>query len=166
MTTRLSPFVLAAVLLAALTLVPGPAVAVNPDEMLKDPLLEKRAREISKGLRCLVCQNQSIDDSDADLAKDLRIIVRERLKVGDSDSQVVDFVVSRYGDFVLLKPPFKGATLVLWIGPALIALGGLGAMIAYLRRNRRAADGGPAKAAPLTPDEQRRVAKLLKDDAP
>ncbi|MBI2584381.1 MAG: cytochrome c-type biogenesis protein CcmH [Rhodospirillales bacterium] len=135
--------------------------------MLKDPLLEKRAREISKGLRCLVCQNQSIDDSDADLAKDLRVIVRERLKAGDSDGDVVEFVVARYGDFVLLKPPFKGATLVLWIGPALIALGGIAAMIAYLRRNRRsAAGGGAAKAAPLTADEQRRLAKLMKDGAP
>ncbi len=157
------PRSLSAALVAALTLAAPPAAAVNPDEMLKDPLLEKRARDISKGLRCLVCQNQSIDDSDADLAKDLRILVRERLKVGDSDSEVVDYVVSRYGDFVLLKPPFKGATLVLWIGPALIALGGLAAMVAYLRRNRRAAGGGPAKAAPLTAAERKHLAKLMKD---
>jgi len=166
MTARSSIIALAAAVLAsALTLAPMPAAAVNPNEMLKDPLLEKRAREISKGLRCLVCQNQSIDDSDADLAKDLRILVRQRLTVGDSDSQVVDFVVARYGDFVLLKPPFKGANVLLWIGPALIALGGLAAMIVYLRRNRRrAADGAAAaKVAPLSADEQRRVAKLMKD---
>lgn len=162
----ISAAMLAAVLTLAPVLLPWPAAAVNPDEMLKDPLLEKRAREISKGLRCLVCQNQSIDDSDADLAKDLRVIVRERLKAGDSDGDVVEFVVARYGDFVLLKPPFKGATLVLWIGPALIALGGIAAMIAYLRRNRRSAAGGLAKAAPLTADEQRRLAKLMKDGAP
>ncbi len=159
------PMALFAALLAALMLDPSPAAAVNPDEMLKDPALEKRARDISQGLRCLVCQNQSIDDSNADLAKDLRIIVRERLKAGDSDDQVVDFVVKRYGDFVLLKPPFKADTLVLWLGPALIGLAGLAAMIAFLRRNRRRA-GGAAKAAPLTPDEQRRVAKLIKDGAP
>lgn len=170
MTTRRPLIALAAALAAALTLalvlLPAPAAAVNPDEMLKDPLLEKRAREISKGLRCLVCQNQSIDDSDADLAKDLRIIVRQRLQAGDSDGEVIDFVVARYGDFVLLKPPFKGATLVLWIGPALIALGGIAAMIAYLRRNRRSAASGAAKAAPLTADERRRLAKLMKDGAP
>jgi cytochrome c-type biogenesis protein CcmH len=166
MTARFSLWAFWAVLLAALMLAPVPAAAVNPDEMLKDPLLEKRAREISKGLRCLVCQNQSIDDSDADLAKDLRVIVRERLQAGDSDGAVVDYVVARYGDFVLLKPPFKGSTLVLWIGPALIALGGLAVLIAYLRRNRRAAAGGKAKAVPLTADEQRRLAKLMKDGAP
>jgi cytochrome c-type biogenesis protein CcmH len=168
MTARFSLSSIAAALLAAaLTLAPGPAAAVNPNEMLKDPLLEKRAREISKVLRCLVCQNQSIDDSDADLARDLRVIVRQRLTTGDSDGEVIDYVVARYGDFVLLKPPFKGATLVLWIGPALIALGGLAAMIAYLRRNRRsAAAGGAAKATPLTADEQRRLAKLMKDGAP
>jgi len=157
---------LLAALLAALALAPRPAAAVNPDEMLNDPVLEHRAREISKGLRCLVCQNQSIDDSDADLAKDLRIIVRERLKAGDSDGAVVDFVVSRYGDFVLLRPPFKMATLALWIGPALIALGGSAAMIAYLRRNRRRVAGDAAKVGALTTDEQRRLAKLMQDGAP
>ena len=156
----------------------APAWAVNPDEMLADPLLEKRAREISKGLRCLVCQNQSIDDSDADLAKDLRIIVRERLKSGDSDTAVIDFVVARYGDFVLLKPPFKGATLVLWLGPAVIAGLGLWAMVVFLRRHGGQGDrqgGGTqatAKAAsrprppPLTDDEKKRLEKLLKEDGP
>ncbi|MFQ5765121.1 MAG: cytochrome c-type biogenesis protein, partial [Rhodospirillales bacterium] len=123
-----------------------------------------RARDISKGLRCLVCQNQSIDDSNADLAKDLRIIVRERLEAGDSDSQVVDFVVSRYGEFVLLKPPFKAATLVLWFGPAVIAVLGLAAMIVFFRRRRVA--GGAAASVSLSNEEKRRVNDLLGGDAP
>ena len=157
----------AALVLMAAVLGAAALHAVEPGEILKDPALEARARAISLNLRCLVCQNQSIDDSDADLARDLRVIVRQRLTTGDSDGEVIDYVVARYGDFVLLKPPFKGATLVLWIGPALIALGGLAAMIAYLRRNRRsAAAGGAAKATPLTADEQRRLAKLMKDGAP
>ena len=153
----------------------APAGAVLPNEMLDDPLLEKRAREISKVLRCLVCQNQSIDDSDADLAKDLRIIVRQRLTAGDSDSAVIDYVVSRYGDFVLLNPPFKGATLVLWLGPAVIAGLGLWAMIAFMRRNRGQGGGTQAatakaasrpRPAPLTEDEKKRLEKLLKEDGP
>ena len=153
----------------------APAWAVNPDEMLADPLLEKRAREISKGLRCLVCQNQSIDDSDADLAKDLRIIVRERLTAGDSDGAVIDYVVARYGDFVLLKPPFKGTTLVLWLGPAVIGGLGLWAMIVFMRRHSGQGGGtqaATAKAAsrprppPLTDDEKKKLQKLLKEDGP
>ena len=148
-----------------------PAWAVNPDEVLSDPVMENRAREISRGLRCLVCQNQSIDDSDADLAKDLRFIVRERLTAGDSDAQVVDFVVSRYGDYVLLKPPFKLATLVLWLGPAAIAGGGLIAVLMFFRR-RRAGESAVQPAAvltrppPLSDEENRRIEELLKDDAP
>ena len=145
----------------ALFLWPSPAWAVNPDEMLADPVLEKRAREISKGLRCLVCQNQSIDDSDADLAKDLRIIVRQRLTAGDRDSAVVDYVVARYGDFVLLKPPFKGATLVLWLGPAVIGGFGLLAMARFLRRRR-----ATPKPPPLSAEEKRRLEALLKDAPP
>jgi cytochrome c-type biogenesis protein CcmH len=150
---------------------PPPAWAVNPDEVLSDPVMENRAREISRGLRCLVCQNQSIDDSDADLAKDLRIIVRERLTAGDSDAQVVDFVVSRYGDYVLLKPPFKLATLVLWLGPAAIAGGGLIAVLMFFRR-RRTGESAVQPAAvltrppPLSNEENRRIEELLKDDAP
>ena len=150
---------------------PPPAWAVNPDEVLSDPVMENRAREISRGLRCLVCQNQSIDDSDADLAKDLRIIVRERLTAGDSDAQVVDFMVSRYGDYVLLKPPFKLATLVLWLGPAAIAGGGLIAVLMFFRR-RRAGESAVQPAAvltrppPLSDEENRRIEELLKDDAP
>ncbi len=165
MSRRLASLSVAAVAAAMTLATAPPAAAVNPDEMLKDPALEQRARDISQGLRCLVCQNQSIDDSNADLARDLRVLVRERLKAGDNDKQVVDFVVSRYGDFVLLKPPFKMDTLVLWFGPALIGLGGLAAMITYLRRNRRRAVNA-AKAAPLTAEEQRRVADLLKGGAP
>jgi len=114
------------------------AGAVNPDEMLDDPALEARAREISKGLRCLVCQNQSIDDSDADLARDLRVLVRERLAAGDSDGQVIDYVVSRYGDFVLMRPPFKATTYALWLGPALIAGLGVLAVVAFYRRRTAA----------------------------
>lgn len=155
----------------ALFLAAAPAWAVNPDEVLADPVLEARAREISKGLRCLVCQNQSIDDSDADLAKDLRLIVRERLTAGDSDDQVVDFVVSRYGDFVLLRPPFKASTLVLWLGPAAIGGAGVFAVVVFFRR--RAADaaagaGGAttqaARPKPLNDDEKRRLDELLKGD--
>ena len=101
------------------------AFAVLPEEMLKDVALETRARNISQGLRCLVCQNQSIDDSDASLARDLRIIVRERLSAGDNDSQVVDYVVKRYGNYVLLKPPFQADTLLLWLLPFLLMLIGL-----------------------------------------
>ena len=139
------------------------AGAVNPDEMLDDPALEARAREISKGLRCLVCQNQSIDDSDADLARDLRVLVRERLVSGDSDGQVIDYVVSRYGDFVLLRPPFKATTYALWLGPALI--GGLGilAMVAFYRRRTAAAAGVRAAPPPLTEDAKRRLETLLDD---
>ncbi|PIW31166.1 MAG: cytochrome c-type biogenesis protein CcmH [Rhodospirillales bacterium CG15_BIG_FIL_POST_REV_8_21_14_020_66_15] len=152
--------VLAALL--AVLLPAGPARAVNPDEMLADPVLEARARDISKELRCLVCQNQSIDDSDAGLAKDLRVLVRERLKAGDSDDQVVAFVVARYGDFVLLKPPVKGSTLVLWAGPAVVAGLGILAVVVFFRRRRAA----PAAAAPLTAEERARLNKLLEGDAP
>ncbi len=139
------------------------AGAVNPDEMLDDPALEARAREISKGLRCLVCQNQSIDDSDAGLARDLRVLVRERLVAGDSDGQVIDYVVSRYGDFVLMRPPFKATTYVLWLGPALI--GGLGvlAVMAFYRRRRAAGARRGTAPPPLTEDEKRRLETLLDD---
>ena len=124
-------FVIIGILLFPLTV-----LAVDPGEILKDPKLEKRARAISKGLRCVVCQNQSIDDSDAQLARDLRILVRNRILVGDSDTAVLDYVVSRYGDFVLLKPPVKGVTLVLWFGPVLITLAGLIGLILFYRRQK------------------------------
>lgn len=147
--------------LAALLAIAPESGAVNPDEMLTDPVLEKRAREISKGLRCVVCQNQSIDDSDAELAHDLRVLVRQRLKSGDSDTEVVDYIVSRYGDYVLLRPPFKGATVLLWLGPVFVAILGLLGVIVTLRR--RAA---PTRdAVPLDENERRRVAALLDEDA-
>jgi len=146
---------------ALLLLVAGtPALAVEPDEMLDDPVLEARARDISAGLRCLVCQNESIDSSNAELARDLRVLVRERLLAGDSDQEVRDFMVARYGDFVLLKPPVKPATYLLWFGPGLIlVLGAIGVFV-YLRRRRPA----PAAGAPeLSADERARLERLLGD---
>ena len=108
---------------------PLAARAVEPDEILANPVLEARARAISAGLRCMVCQNESIDDSDADLAKDLRILIRQKLKAGASDDQIRAYLVQRYGDFILLKPPFEGATLLLWLGPALVLVLGAGASL-------------------------------------
>ena len=136
----------------------GPAAAVQPDEVLKDPALEHRAREISAGLRCLVCQNQSIDDSDAPLAKDLRLIVRERLKAGDSNQAVEDYVVGRYGEFVLLRPVFALHTLLLWATPLLaVLLGGFG--IWRLARRRT-----PPPERGLSAAEEAEVAALLRRD--
>jgi cytochrome c-type biogenesis protein CcmH/NrfF len=147
------------VLLALLpVLLAAPAHAVKPDEMLADPVLEARAREISEGLRCMVCQNQSIDESDADLARDLRILVRERLKAGDSDRQVVDYVVSRYGEFVLLKPRFETRTLLLWGAPLLLLLAGAAFMV-HAARTRRRTD-----AQPLTEAEKAELDALLRRD--
>ena len=139
-----------------------PAVAVQPGEILPDAAMEQRARAISSELRCLVCQNQSIDDSDAPLAKDLRVLVRERLVAGDSDGAVRDFVVARYGDFVLLRPPFDVRTALLWASPFLILLAALG----FMWRRGRAMAAAPASAAPLSEDERRRVERLLGDEAP
>jgi cytochrome c-type biogenesis protein CcmH len=133
------------------------ARAVQPDEVLQDPVLEGRARAISEGLRCLVCQNQSIDDSDAPLAKDLRLLVRERLKQGDSDQQVVDFIVARYGEFVLLKPKFTPHTVLLWLAtPAVFAAALLLIWLAY-RRRQSAAQASPK----LSVNEKRRLRRLL-----
>ena len=144
----------------ALLLSAVPSHAVEPDEILKNPALEQRARAISGGLRCLVCQNQSIDDSDAELADDLRRLVRERLTAGDSDAQVVDFVHDRYGDFVLLRPPVKPATWLLWFGPpALLVLGG-GLVAAYHRGRRGAAPPPPE----LEPAERARLERLMAGD--
>ena len=138
-----------------------PAAAVDPGEMLADPALEARARDISKDLRCLVCQNQSIDDSDAQLARDLRVLVRQRLTAGSSNEEVVDYVVSRYGDFVLLKPPFKLSTYALWIGPAVIFAGGLLAVVVFYRRRGDVAETAPP---PLSAEESRRLERLLDGD--
>jgi cytochrome c-type biogenesis protein CcmH len=143
-------------LLGAL-LLPQPSFAVTPDEILKDPVLEQRARVLSQELRCMVCQNQSIDDSDAPLAKDLRMLVRERLVKGDSDRQVLDFLVSRYGSFVLLKPPLEISTLLLWGLPPLVLLGGIVTLLAMARR-RKAVMLEPAA---LSSEEQRRMRKLV-----
>jgi cytochrome c-type biogenesis protein CcmH len=133
------------------------ALAVQPDEVLPDPLLERRAREISSELRCLVCQNQSIDESDAPLAKDLRVLVRERLKAGDGDAEVRNFIVQRYGEFVLLKPSFGLHTALLWLGPALVLIAGIIGLIATLRRRRPA-------AAPLSAEERAALEALLQRD--
>jgi cytochrome c-type biogenesis protein CcmH len=143
-------------LLAALA-APGAALAVQPDEMLKDPVLEARARHLSEELRCMVCQNQSIDDSEAPLAHDLRMLVRERLTKGDSDSQVLDFLVARYGEFVLLKPRFELQTLLLWGLPPAALLAGLVALLMMARRRRAANLQTPA----LTTAEQQRVTTLV-----
>jgi cytochrome c-type biogenesis protein CcmH len=145
--------------LVALILVVPPAHAVEPGEMLKDPALEARARRISQELRCLVCQNQSIDDSNAELARDLRVLVRERLAAGDSDAAVLAFVEARYGEFVLLRPPLKLHTLALWSAPILLLLG----IAVYLvRRSRsRARAGAAPQPAPLSPAERQRLEALL-----
>jgi cytochrome c-type biogenesis protein CcmH len=139
---------------AALALA-GPAFAVTPDEQLQDPRLEARARALSQELRCLVCQNQSIDDSAAPLAHDLRVILRERLAAGDSDKQAVGYLVRRYGDFVLLRPPFQPDTWALWLGPvAVLLLGGAGVSL-YMRGRLRAAD------APLSAADEAEASRLM-----
>lgn len=141
----------------------GPVLAVQPDEVLKDPQLETRARELGRDLRCLVCQNQSIDDSDADLAKDLRILLRQRLVAGDTDEQAKQYLVDRYGDYVLLKPPFKATTWVLWLGPGVLLLCGIWAAIMFYRR-RSVAAGGAEVGLPLSEAEQKRLSKLLANE--
>ena len=151
---------LCALLALAAALLPLAAHAVRPDEMLPDPVLEARARDVSKDLRCLVCRNQSIDDSEADLAHDLRVLVRERLKAGDTNQQAIDYIRARYGDFVLLKPPFEVSTWLLWGGPLLVLLLGLWGIGRYLRRQ-----AGMTGPPPLSADEERRRAHLLEDGA-
>lgn len=133
-----------------------PAFAVNPDEVLADPALETRARAISAELRCMVCQNQSIDDSNAELAKDLRVLVRERIVAGDSDRQVLDYIVSRYGEFVLLKPPFAMNTILLWGMPVLLLLVGGAVVFRQAARRRQV-----TASAPLTAEEQRELDVIL-----
>ncbi len=141
-----------------LALLATPAFAVRPDEMLADPALEQRARALSQGLRWLVCRNESIDDSDADLAHDLRVLLRVRLTAGDSDAQAVDYIVARYGEFVLLNPTTQGANLILWgAGPAAL-LAGAWLALSVTRRRARAADVGE-----LSPEDQARVKALLED---
>lgn len=141
---------------------PGAAPAVQPDEMLRDSALESRARDLSRELRCMVCQNQSIDDSEAPLARDLRLLVRERLIKGDSDQQVLSFLVSRYGEFVLLRPPLEWHTLLLWgLPPAALAAGTIGLFI--MSRRRRSVS---TEAAPLSRDEEQRLSTLVDPAGP
>ena len=148
-------FIVALMLLLALPR----AWAVQPDEILADSTLESRARALSKELRCMVCQNQSIDDSDAPLARDLRILVRERLQAGDTDQQVTDFLIARYGEFVLLRPRFSPRTALLWLTPlGVLVFGALGLAMASRRRAEREAN--------LTPQEQARLADILRRDEP
>jgi cytochrome c-type biogenesis protein CcmH len=146
-----------ALLLAAMLLaLVQPAIAVEPDEVLADPALEARARALSAELRCMVCQNQSIDDSDAPLAKDLRLLLRERLDAGDTDDEVTQFLVARYGDFILLKPRFKPETALLWATPIVVLLAGIGVILWSRRR--------PAPDAPLDPTEEAALRRTLAED--
>ena len=143
---------------ALLLCLAAPALAVSPDEMLDDPVLEQRARDISAGLRCLVCQNQSIDDSDADLARDLRLLVRERLVAGDSDEEVEQYLVDRYGEYVLLNPRLNPHTLILWIAAPLLLASGIFGLVFALRR------AGPRRGGEtLSEDEKRVLAELSRN---
>ncbi|MFB9268742.1 cytochrome c-type biogenesis protein [Bradyrhizobium erythrophlei] len=156
--------ILAGLLAAALMASPLPVRAVQPDEIMSDPAKEARARELSRELRCMVCQNQSIDDSEAPLARDLRLLVRERIAAGDSDRQVIDFLVARYGEFVLLKPRFSPHTLLLWLIPPLALLGGGLALWRYSRRRRgTSVDDASSK---LTEEEAARLARLIAAEPP
>jgi cytochrome c-type biogenesis protein CcmH len=145
-------------LFVTLALGPAPALAVQPDELMKDPALEARARTLSEELRCMVCQNQSIDDSDAPLARDIRVLIRQRIASGESNDAVRAYLVSRYGDFILLKPPFKPETLLLWLTPALVL--GVGLAAALIPR-RRAPQATPA----LSAEEEARLSALTGGDA-
>jgi cytochrome c-type biogenesis protein CcmH len=147
-------------LLLWLLLAGSALAAVMPDEMLPDPAQEARARTLSHELRCLVCQNESIDDSNADLAADLRRLVRQRIAAGDSDEQVKRYLVARYGEFVLLKPPVEPATYLLWFGPLAVLLLGGGLLAAYYRSRRR----DPERPADLSPEERARLERLLAEE--
>jgi cytochrome c-type biogenesis protein CcmH len=139
-----------------------PAFAVQPDEVLQNPQLEQRARALSRELRCMVCQNQSIDDSDAPLARDLRILVRERLTAGDSDKQVLDFLVERYGQFVLLRPRFEWQTALLWLTPLVVLVLGAFGVISFVRRRNASAtmSSDVAASSSLTPEEEAKLVRL------
>jgi cytochrome c-type biogenesis protein CcmH len=148
--------VLRVVALLLAILAPAVAAAVEPSEVLKDPVLEARARAISTGLRCLVCQNQSIDDSNAPLAADLRVLIRERLSAGDSDEQAIHYLVARYGEFILLRPEFNAHTALLWLAPPVVLLLGVGLAVAIYRRRS-------TPVAPLTTSEQAALDRALSD---
>ena len=156
---------LAAAFLGALAMAPSPGLALEPSERLENPALEARARDISAELRCLVCQNQSIDDSDAGLARDLRRLVRERLKAGDTDGEVKEFLVARYGEFVLLKPPFNSRTLLLWLAPILTLLLIVGYVV-YRLRNRGSEALAATQQVPLSRDERARLDELISGGSP
>jgi cytochrome c-type biogenesis protein CcmH len=147
-------------LVLAAALLASPALAVQPDEMLADPALEDRARELSKGLRCLVCRNESIDESNADLARDMRLLLRERIAGGDTDEEAVAFLVDRYGEYVLLQPTATGANLILWIAAPAMLVGGAAIAVTYLRRRAAAR---PLAAEGLSEAEKTRLADLLRD---
>jgi cytochrome c-type biogenesis protein CcmH len=149
----------ALLLLAMLAGMIAPAFAVLPDEVMSNPAQEARARALSRELRCMVCQNQSIDDSEAPLARDIRLLVREHIAAGQSDAEVINFLVARYGEFVLLKPRFELHTLALWLVPPLALL--LGALALVIQRRRRLADSGSREQAPLSADEEARLMALI-----
>jgi cytochrome c-type biogenesis protein CcmH len=141
-----------------------PALAVQPDEIMSDPAKESRARDLSRELRCMVCQNQSIDDSEAPLARDLRLLVRERIAAGDSDVQVMDFLVARYGEFVLLKPLVKSHTLLLWLLPPLALVGG--GLALWMHNRRRTKAGDDETPFKLSADEEKRIERLIAAEPP
>lgn len=139
-----------------------PSLAVQPDEVMKDSGQEARARSLSRELRCMVCQNQSIDDSDAPLARDLRLLVRERIGAGDTDSQVIDFLIARYGSFVLLRPPFEPQTFALWLLPPLaLGIGAVLLLISARRRREAGGAGGETSVPPLSSEEQAKLAEII-----
>ncbi|WP_404382313.1 cytochrome c-type biogenesis protein [Caenispirillum salinarum] len=158
---RLRTLAAAAALSVAVAL---PAGAVQPDEMLGDPALEQRAREVSQGLRCVVCQNENIDESNAELARDMRLIVRDRIVAGDSNEEIMQFMVDRYGDYVLLEPPFKASTYALWFGPAIFLLLAAGAGYAYYRNRTGGVPAETVRPASLSAEERARLDALLRDD--
>ena len=151
---------------AAVLMASPAAFAVQPDEIMGDPAKEARARDLSRELRCMVCQNQSIDDSEAPLARDLRLLVRERIAAGDSDAQVIDFLVARYGEFVLLKPRLTPHTLLLWLLPPLALAGGGLALWAHSRRRSKSAATEDQALVKLTPDEEARLERLIDAEPP
>jgi len=150
---------------AVLMMAASAAYAVQPDEIMSDPVKEARARDLSRELRCMVCQNQSIDDSEAPLAKDLRVLVRERIAAGDSDAQVIDFLVARYGEFVLLKPQLNSHTWILWLLPPLVLAGGGTAIWMQASRRRRSAARDDSSLAKLTAEEEARLERLIATQA-
>lgn len=148
-------------LILILLLLAAPALAVQPDEVLDDPVLEERARNLSTGLRCLVCRNESIDESNAELARDLRLLVRERLVAGDTDQQAVDFIVDRYGEYVLLKPTVTGSNLLLWLaGPVMLLIA---AAMGWSFLRKRSQSHGSTETDALSPEEQERLRKILEE---